>query len=122
MDWIKDNIPYKPQDNIKGIVYKMSYKDKTYYGKKVIVTPKGKESDYKNYYGSSKSWKEFIEGNHHNVKREVIYECRNKSEMFYYEAKIIIDNNCLFDPDCFNKNLAMVTTSNHVKNFINKPF
>ena len=121
MNWTKDNKDYIPSKNVKGIIYRMEYNNKFYYGKKVIITPKGKESDYKRYYGSSTHWKEYIKGNEDKVLREVIYECRNKSEMYYMECSIIIMTNALFDEDCYNRNLGMVTTRAHTKNFINKP-
>ena len=121
MEWTKDNEPYTPRDKCRGIIYKMTYEGKVYYGKKTITDPKGKPVKYGNYYGSSKAWKEYIQGNESKVIREVLYECVNKSEMYYYKLKVIIDSHGLFDSDCFNGNIGMVTTSNHTKNFFNKP-
>ena len=121
MDWEFKGLKYLPSKKIKGIVYKMSYNGKYYYGKKVIIDSRGRPTKYNEYFGSSKNWKEYIKGNEADVKREVLFECANKSEMHYLECKVIVGFDALFDNDCYNGNLNMVTTRAHVKNFINKP-
>ena len=121
MDWKHNGNTYLPSNKIKGIVYKMSYNGKVYYGKKVIKDTRNKPVNYIDYYGSGKAWKEFILGNEDKVKREVLYECVGKSEMHYYECAVICKFDALFDPDCFNGNLNLTTTRAHANNFINKP-
>lgn len=121
MDWIKDDITYVPSANVKGIIYIMEYNGLKYIGKKILIDSKKKSSNWKTYYGSSKSWLEHIDGNEDKVTREVLYECANLVEMHYWEDYELYNRHVVFDDLYANRNVAMKTNTKNSKNFINKP-
>lgn len=67
------------------------------------------ESDWKKYWGSSK---EFI--NHkkkykeENFKKEILFVCKNKTELTYYENFYIYNNHNMLNPLCFNKHIGNI--------------
>lgn len=122
MNWVKDGVEYVPNDNVKGIIYIMEYNGLKYIGKKTIINSKKKQTNWKSYYGSSKSWLEHIDGNEDKVTREVLYECANLVEMGYYEDYELYSRHVVFDDNYANRNVAMKTNVKNSKNFINKPF
>lgn len=121
MNWTYQNKPFEPEENIRGIVYRMEYLGFWYIGKKTIKTPKGKPTKYQNYYGSGKRWLAHIAGHEDQVKREVIYLCANKTEMDYWESYELYSRHAIFSDQSFNDNVSMITNRRTSKNFINKP-
>jgi len=66
-------------------------------------THKKVESDWKDYWGSSDKFLEYIEekGKEHFV-RQILYLCEGKFWEAYYEAKTQFDMDVLFDDNSFN--------------------
>lgn len=120
--WTMNNKDYIPNDNIRGIVYCMTYNNKKYIGKKVIRDKKGKLLNYDLYYGSSKHWNNFILGNEDKVIREVLFECANKIEMSFFEDYLISNTFAIWDDDYFNGNIGMLVNSRNSKNFHNMEY
>lgn len=103
----------EPSENDYGFVYILTntLTGKQYIGKKLfwfkkIKTLKGKrkrylaESDWRTYYGSSKSVSEDVKNQgEHTFTREIIRLCKNKGECSYYEAKEQFDRNVLLNPE-----------------------
>ena len=121
-NWIKDNMIYVPQDNIRGIVYEMEYNNKKYIGKKVIRDKKGKLLNYNDYMGSSKHWINFIKDNEDKVIRRVLFECANKVEMAFFEDYLIASNFAIWNDDYFNGNMGMLVNTRNSKNFHNSMY
>jgi hypothetical protein len=63
-----------------------------------------KESDWKKYYGSSKSLLSDIEiyGKEH-FRRTILHLCKNKSQATYYEAKEQFKRGCLESDKWYNE-------------------
>ena len=62
-----------------------------------------KESDWKDYYGSSKELLLDVEKQGKNrFKREIKVLCKGKWEMAYFEAKMQFDNDVLLRDDYYN--------------------
>lgn len=116
MTWMYKGVSFEqPEEQHYGFVYKITNltNQKSYIGKKLfwfkkIKTLKGKRkrylapSDWKTYYGSSKSVQEDV--NNLGVdyfKREIIMLCKNKGECSYYEAKAQFDYGVLLNPEMF---------------------
>jgi len=82
-----------------------------YIGKKVFFNKlKGgvkKESDWQDYYGSSKDLQEDIKKyGKHNFKREILYLCRTRGESGYLEVKEQIERDVLSEDSLYyNKNI-----------------
>ena len=116
MTWLYHGAPYdEPSDQYYGFVYKITntLTQKAYIGKKLFWFKKTKilkgkkkrylaPSDWKTYYGSSKSVQADIEQlGTDKFTREIITLCKNKGECSYYEAKAQFDNNVLFLPEMY---------------------
>lgn len=114
--WLLNNEQFEsPNEEHYGFVYLITntVTGKQYIGKKLfwhkkIRYAKGKrkrylaESDWKNYFGSSKLLQEDInQQGEHTFKREIIHLCKNKGECSYYEAKEQFDRDVLFHPDLY---------------------
>ena len=121
MDWTFENKPYKPTNEIKGIVYLMEWNGFYYIGKKQLTNKANKSTNWQTYMGSGKEWLAAIQGHHDEVKRTVLWECHNKSELHYYENYELYSRHALFDPKSYNKNVSMVVNERNSKNFKNKP-
>lgn len=62
-----------------------------------------KESDWKNYYGSSEELKQDVEKyGKENFKRTILKLCTCKWQLKYEELKLQIDNNAIFRNDTYN--------------------
>ena len=116
MTWLYHGAPYdEPSDQYYGFVYKITntLTQKAYIGKKLFWFKKTKmlkgkkkrylaPSDWKTYYGSSKSVQADLEQlGTDKFTREIITLCKNKGECSYYEAKAQFDNNVLFLPEMY---------------------
>jgi hypothetical protein len=120
-------------ENSVGFVYKITHKtsNRYYIGKKILFnntkqkltkkelleqTGRGrkpltkivtKESTWKDYWGSSKEFLNYIkqEGKD-NFKREILEVCFSKKLQTYTELKYLFKNDVLTDPLSFNDNIS----------------
>jgi hypothetical protein len=64
------------------------------------------ESDWKDYWSSSASLKEDIEGlGSKNFSREILWLCTNKAQLNYLELREQIDRRVLESPDYYNEQI-----------------
>ena len=114
--WYFCNKPYdETPEEYQGFVYLITEieTDKKYIGKKFFWKPKTLpktktrkrrvktrvESNWRDYYGSSKEVQQLVEQNGKDkYKREIMKLCETKGECSYYEAKI------QFELDVLKKN------------------
>ena len=112
--WIYNNqeIDEIPDKNAVGFIYKITRLNVLedpcspiyYIGKKLFYKKSKKESDWRNYYGSSKWLKKHINKyKKENFRREIIEICYSKSELTYKEVGYQIKNDVLY----INKNSIM---------------
>lgn len=114
MTWTHKGLPFEePLDVHYGFVYTITNNvtGRKYIGKKLFWFKKTKilkgkkkrylaPSDWKTYYGSSKSLLEDVTTHgKENFSREIIHLCKSKGECSYYEAKAQFDHSVLLDPD-----------------------
>lgn len=119
-------------DNAFGFIYKIQHKtSKRYYiGKKVLfnnvkrkLTKKElaeqtgpgrkptteivqKESNWKDYWGSSKDFLEYVKSEGQDkFERKILYIVPTKKLLTYYETKAQMENNCLENPLCYCDNI-----------------
>lgn len=116
-EWTYNNKPFDSDmiEDYIGFVYevydteaKMKYIGKKKFWSKVTKPPlKGKknkrrslkESDWKDYYGSSEEVKSLVENTGEwRFKRKIIRLCKTLGEMSYYEMKEQLDNDVLLKP------------------------
>lgn len=130
--WYYKNEEFKlenyPADSLVGFVYIITEKDtdKKYLGKKLFWSNrkkkiKGKvkrvvtESNWKDYYGSSKKVLNLIEEKgFKNFHREILRLCRSKGECSYWETKLQFDNNVLFRDDYYNEIIHCRINAKHL--------
>ena len=117
-EWTYNNKPFDSDmiEDYIGFVYevydteaKMKYIGKKKFWSKVTKPPlKGKknkrrslkESDWKDYYGSSEEVKQLVENTGEwRFKRKIIRLCKTAGEMSYYEMKEQLDNDVLLKPN-----------------------
>lgn len=120
-----------PLEDYYGFVYVIIEKstNKKYIGKKffwsskilpVTKTRKRRkktlvESDWMQYYGSSKEVQSLVEQNGiDNYKRIIIKLCKSKGECSYYEAKYQFDNDVLLRDDFYNEFIGCKIHSKHL--------
>ena len=114
-----------------GFVYELEDKSngKKYIGKKLLWSKrklpplKGKkrkrtqikESDWKDYYGSTDEIQNIVEahGGDRFIRR-VLRLCKTKGELSYYEAKEQFDRDVLFDPMYYNEFIGLKVHSKHL--------
>lgn len=126
MTWYYEGAAFEeaPNDYI-GFVYEITEVDtgKKYIGKKLFWGSrkiKGKrkkiESDWKNYYGSSKALHENITKlGTDKYKREILYLCKTRGAMSYLELKEQVQRNVLFRDDYYNEFIGGKIHSKHVR-------
>lgn len=74
-----------------------------------------KESDWKDYFGSSEQVKLLVEeSGRDRFKREILRLCKSKGEMSYFEAKEQFDRDVLFRDDYYNEFIGCKIHSKHV--------
>lgn len=97
---------------------------KTFWSKKTLNPLKGKkrkrivykESDWKEYYGSSEWLKADVEmWGKENFSRYIITLCKTKWDKHYWEAKYQMDNDVLLSKDFYN-GIIQVRLNNRPKN------
>jgi hypothetical protein len=114
--WIYAGEPYTevPSDYV-GFVYHITFATgQKYIGRKIFWSAKKKvvkgkvrrlkvESDWKKYYGSSDYIKSLLTSGKDGAIREIVRLCKSKSEMAYYESKLIFETDALLKPDYINR-------------------
>lgn len=77
------------------------------------------DSDWKDYYGSSKELLEDIEIlGKDNFEREILFFCKSKAECSYIEAREQFINKVLESDDYYNNNIMCRIHGSHIKNKI----
>lgn len=132
--WIYKDEPFTSEDigEYIGFVYLLTDPDgKKYVGKKLFSSRrklpplKGKtrkrivvkESDWKNYYGSSEEVKSLVENNT-QFKREILHLCKSKGELSYMELKEQIDRKVLLTDEYYNGIIQCKIHRSHVKEIV----
>jgi hypothetical protein len=121
MTWYYNNEPFTTApEQYQGFVYLITNTStgKKYIGKKNLWgilkrNPlKGKtrrrhsriETDWREYYGSSKTLQQDVETlGPHTMKREILILCANKNQMTYFEMKLQFEHNVLLDSNYYNE-------------------
>jgi len=92
--------------NIKKKLTKKELLEQTGPGRKPTTKIIQKESDWVNYWGSSKEFLEFKkEKSDDEFIKEILYVVPNKKLLTYYEVKAQMENNCLQDSLCYCDNI-----------------
>lgn len=119
-------------EEYQGFVYMITElsTNKKYIGKKFFWKPKvlpitktrkrrvktRVESDWKNYYGSSKELQLLVESNGETqYKREILKLCVTKGECSYYEAKLQFEYDVLLKDDFYNEFIGCKIHSKHLR-------
>ena len=132
-DWLYEGQPFESDmiGDYVGFVYLITnlQNDKKYIGKKWFWSTKKlpplkgkkrkrtvvKESDWKQYYGSSEEVKLLLEQlGKDNFKREILRLCKTKGECTYYEAKLQFDFDVLLRDDYYNEFIGCKIHSKHL--------
>lgn len=121
--WVFNGAPFEePQVEHYGFVYLITNltNNKMYVGKKLFWfkktrQAKGKKkrylasSDWKSYYGSSKTLLEDVKLlGEQNFRREILYLCKNKGECSYLEAKEQFDRSVLHNSELYYNDWIIV--------------
>lgn len=134
MTWLYQGREYTGEDaaDFMGFIYLIVNKldGRRYIGKKLFwfskprpkkVPGRGKrmkvESDWKDYYSSSKELQEDVEKlGKENFSREILYFCKTKGMMSYLEAREQFDNRVLENSDVwYNGQIQCRIHHTHVK-------
>lgn len=132
MWYYEGNIYDETPEEYQGFVYLITELDtgKKYIGKKNFwrpkVLPKNSkrsrrvrtrvDSDWRDYYGSSKEVQSLVESKgRDNYKREILRLCEGKGEMSYYEAKLQFEHDVLLRDDYYNEFIGCKIHSKHIK-------
>lgn len=131
--WLYNEQPYdETPDEYQGFVYLITELDtnKKYIGKKNFWRPKTLpknskrnrrvrtrvESDWRDYYGSSKEVQQLVEDKgKENYSREILHLCKSKGTMSYYEAKIQFQYDVLLSDEYYNEFIGCKIHSRHLK-------
>lgn len=127
--------PFDPEEydisQYQGFVYVIIEKstNKKYIGKKFFWKPKTLpktktrkrrvktvvESDWQQYYGSSKEVQSLVEQNgEENYTRIILKLCKSKGECSYYEAKFQFEYDVLLRDDFYNEFIGVKVHSKHL--------
>ena len=131
--WLYEGQPFDSDmiGDYVGFVYLITnlQNDKKYIGKKWFWSTKKlpplkgkkrkrtvvKESDWKQYYGSSEEVKLLLEQlGKDNFKQEILRLCKTKGECTYYEAKFQFDFDVLLRDDYYNEFIGCKIHSKHL--------
>ena len=110
--------------NRKYVGKKLAKFSKTTY--KTVVLKNGKkkkkkirskiDSDWKDYYGSSKELNEDVEKlGTENFKREILFFCKSKAECSYVESREQFFRKVLESDDYYNNNIMCRIHGSHIK-------
>lgn len=130
-DWVYQDKPFTEDliESSYGFVYQITHvpTGKTYIGRKYFTSAatkqvKGKrkkyrkESDWKDYWGSSDLLKKDIElHGKDQFKREIIKLCKNRTECSYWETKLIFEHDALLKETFYNSWVTCKITEMHLK-------
>lgn len=130
--WLYENQPFtETPDDYQGFVYMIREKDtdKKYIGKKFFWKPKTLpvtktrkrrvrtrvESDWRDYWGSSKEVQQLVEQKGAgNYERVILKLCHTKGECSYYEAKLQFEYDVLLRDDFYNEFIGCKIHSKHL--------
>lgn len=129
MEWLYEGQPFIDADSWYGFVYIITHipTNKKYIGRKYFTLAgykqvKGKrkkirkESDWKEYWGSSKHLQADIEiYGKEQFKREIVHLCKSRTECSYIESKMIFDEDALLKEDYYNRWISCKITEMHIK-------
>ena len=134
MGWIYNNKEFTSKDigDYYGFVYRITnlingydYVGRKYFKTKRKLPPligrknkriRVKETDWQDYWGSSKRLSEDIEKHgKKNFKREIVMLCDTRGNTNYYEAKIQFDEDVLLREDNYNGIIAVKMGKGSVK-------
>lgn len=74
------------------------------------------ESDWKDYWGSSKQLQETVHSNGYDkYRRDILRLCETKGECSYYEAKLQFEYDVLLRDDYYNEFIGCKIHSKHLK-------
>jgi len=131
--WLYDDKEFdETPEEYQGFVYIITNltNNKKYIGKKFFWTIrklpplKGqkrkrtvkKQSDWKEYYGSSEELKNLVEQSGiDNYHRVILRLCKTKGECSYYEAKAQFENDVLLREEYYNEFIGCKIHSKHLK-------
>lgn len=131
--WYYNDDPYEvAYAEHQGFVYRITELDtgKMYIGKKFFWKPKTLpanktrkrkvktvvESDWKEYYGSSREVQQLVEQKGLiNFKREILKLCQTKGDCSYYEAKMQFELDVLLNPMYYNEFIGCKIHSKHLR-------
>ena len=131
--WLYEGKEYnETPEEYQGFVYQITDIDtgKKYIGKKFFWKPKTLpitktrkrrvrtrvESDWRNYFGSSKEVIQLVESKGvDNYKREIIRLCKSKGECTYWEAKLQFEFDVLLKDTYYNEFIGCKIHSKHLK-------
>ena len=131
--WLYENKPFdETPEEYQGFVYQITELDtgKKYIGKKFFWKPKilpvtktrkrrirtRVESDWRNYFGSSKEVQSLVESKGKgNYKREILKFCKTKGECSYWEAKLQFEHDVLLSDEYYNEFIGCKIHSKHIK-------
>ena len=110
--------------NRKYVGKKLAKFSKTTY--KTVVLKNGKkkkkkirskiDSDWKDYYGSSKELNEDVEKlGTENFKREILFFCKSKAECSYVECREQFSRKVLESDDYYNNNIMCRIHGSHIR-------
>jgi hypothetical protein len=134
--WTYENKEFTSEEigDCIGFVYLITdlSNGKKYIGKKLFVSTnrlpplKGKtrkrvvrkESDWKNYFGSSEEVKALVEAGN-SFKREILHLCKTRGEMSYMEAKLQFQYDVLLRDDFYNSFIGCKIHAKSVKGLKN---
>lgn len=105
--------------------------EKSYIGKKLFTKSKSYQknkkkkkkrvtSGWQSYYGSNKELQEDVKKQYYIIKRTILRLCYSKSELSYYETKLIFENDCLLSEDWYNSWVSCRINKNTIKGLSTK--
>lgn len=131
--WYYNNQPFdETPEEYQGFVYQITELStgKKYIGKKFFWKPKTLpitktrkrrvktrvESDWRDYFGSSKEVQELVESTGRDgFKREILKLCKTKGECSYWEAKLQFEYDVLLSDEYYNEFIGCKIHSKHIK-------
>jgi hypothetical protein len=131
--WLYQDQPFdETPEQYQGFVYLITEINtgKKYIGKKFFWAPKTLpitktrkrrvktrvESDWRDYYSSSKEVNLLVETNGKDkYKREILKLCETKGECSYYEAKLQFEYDVLLRDDFYNEFIGCKIHSKHLR-------
>jgi hypothetical protein len=133
MTWhYQDQIVEELPEDCEGFVYLITNltNDRKYIGKKLAKFKKSRpplkgrknrrrskvESDWRDYWGSNDELKLDVENlGSENFKREILYFCRNRSEMSYIEAREQFNRHVLETTEYYNGIIQVKVHGSHIQ-------